>query len=184
MIRRGVIDRELIARVRKRVLEDFQTSESMDIRVQGGFKLPDAEPYLELREVLLPIARSICYGVWCDLSSCSARIQSAQDIDRRLNWHQDAAPMKSDGVVAWVPLDPIDGSRPSLEICDRLQEIVSHETDSRGFLIATKAPLKGEVLTAMDPGDVAFFSPYAMHRTHIDPTMPNTRLSVDMRFKT
>lgn len=92
--------------------------------------------------------------------------------------------MNSDGLVAWVPLDMIDGSRPSLEIAPE-EELRPHYLDERRFLVSEGSHDRPDaaVMLGLIPGDVVLFSPRAPHRTYCGPGMTNTRLSLDMRFQ-
>ena len=92
-------------------------------------------------------------------------------------------PCSTRGMVVWVPLDPIDGTRPSLEVAQPMLPL-RHIADPKGFLIFDGIISVGEttVLNDLELGDVAAFTPYAPHRSYIAPTMTNTRLSLDLRF--
>ncbi len=123
-------------------------------------------------------------GLPCSLRFSSVRLQACTG-DRQLRWHQDCAPMQlvdgQRGEVAWVPLDEIDGTRPTLEVAD-VTSGRAHERDDRIFLVIPGAEFIGDVLHRMSVGDVAFFSPYAPHRTYVTDAMTESRLSLDLRF--
>lgn len=151
---------------------------------QGGCRLSEIESMAVrrlVRELMLKSKLS------CDLSKCSVRRQKPSGV-HKLPWHQDYAPMQLQpgcpGIVAWVPLDPIDGSRPSLEIAPS-EEPLSHYCDDRNFLVSDDAAERTGSVTVsdLDPGDVVMFSPYEPHRTYCTPDMTSERLSLDLRFQ-
>jgi hypothetical protein len=125
-------------------------------------------------------------GMRCDLNRSAGKSNDPKE-DIRLGWHQDVAGMAieegEEAVVAWVPLDPIDGSRPSLEIGPSSYGW-PHIRDEHRFLVLEKEPigLSGTVVQGLDRGDVVLFSPYTFHRTYVNESMTETRLSLDMRF--
>lgn len=104
---------------------------------------------------------------------------------RPLPWHQDWEPMGGHvtgslgGMVTWVPADPIDGTRPALELAEA-DRALPHEHGEWGFLQLAQ-PVTGPttVLTGLEIGDVVLFSPFAPHRTVLCGTQP--RRSFDLR---
>lgn len=186
-ILRFAVDINILAAIRLHVLRCIDAihtapdSTQAIYKAQGGIRLSEIQSAAIL---LLTAQLQQIVGQPCDLSKCSVRLQKP-DGDQQLRWHQDYAPMKlepdEDGVVAWVPLDPIDGTRPTLEIA-KIKAPFSHHHDALGFLVSSWQGFDGRVLTDMAVGDIALFSPYAPHRTVCLPEMKNSRLSLDMRF--
>ncbi len=187
IISRASVDAGLLGAVRVHCLQAIsRISEAPEYdrgtwALQSGIRLASIEcgPLLVLAAAL----QSEC-GLPCSLARSSVRLQACDGV-RRLRWHQDYAPMGlaegQVGMVAWVPLDAIDGSRPSLEVA-RERPRLEHGEDDRAFLVAPGVELAGEVLADMAVGDVAWFSPYEPHRTYIGPWMWRPRLSLDVRF--
>lgn len=176
------------AEVRRRILLAQSTIEQWAddgaravFQRQGGLRLSD----LKSAEIgRLARALEIRLGLVCDLSKCSARTQKPNG-DYQIPWHQDRAAMDAEnGMVAWVPLDPLDGTRPSLEIAPEEAAAWEHYRDERRFLVSDRVPSgPSAILSGLEPGDVVLFSPLAPHRTWCEPGMVNTRLSLDMRFR-
>jgi hypothetical protein len=101
-------------------------------------------------------------------------------------WHQDWGTMANPdaiGVTAWIPLDPIDGTRPSLEFAGELPPL-AHEYDARGYALTSHPELAihPTPLLNLNIGDVVTFGPRELHRTFLAPTMTQPRLSMDLRF--
>lgn len=91
------------------------------------------------------------------------------------------------GMVAWVPLDPIDGTRPGLEVQPlSTPGPLPHHRDQRRFLVAdeqSEDTADAVVIDGLRLGDIVLIDPYEPHRTHCTPAMTNPRLSLDMRFQ-
>lgn len=196
-IERGALPRDLVLAARAAVMAELARCQcgladpkvAATVALQGGFPLTDVQPFPEIARLLRPFVRTLVPGAVVRLSSSSARLQVPSGEDKRLGWHQDAVPMqmgtKEQGVVAWLPLDPIDGTRPTLQVCEPLRTVVRHAADKRQFSVATDPQVQPvcKVLEEMAVGDVALFSPFAMHRTYTDEHMTQPRLSLDIRFK-
>lgn len=88
------------------------------------------------------------------------------------------------GAIAWVPLDPIDGSRPTLEIASE-EDRKAHHRDDRRFLETDDNRDRSDavIVSELEIGDIVLFSPYEPHRTYCTPDMRNERLSLDLRFQ-
>jgi hypothetical protein len=102
----------------------------------------------------------------------------------QLGWHQDwVAIGNRPGITAWVPLDSIDGTRPTLEFAGAIAPIPHHE-DEHGFMIADLAgkTVVSTVVERLELGDVVMFSPLELHRTYCDGSMTQARMSLDLRF--
>ncbi len=187
IVARASVDAGLLAAVRVRCVEAIACiSEAPEYdrgtwALQSGIGLASIEcaPLLVLAATL-----QVHCGLPCSLARSSVRLQ-AHDGARQLRWHQDYAPMGlaegQVGMVAWVPLDAIDGSRPSLEVARETARL-EHRTDDREFLVAPAVELAGKVVNGLAVGDVVWFSPYEPHRTWVGPWMWRPRLSLDVRF--
>ncbi len=182
---RGAISAECLNAIRDlviaRVFNIGLLTEPEIFRRQRGIRLSTIECD-EIKSVVLYLEAMT--GLKCDLTQCSARYQEP-DGEHQLRWHQDAAPMKlgpdEEGIVAWVPLDPIDGTRPTLEIADP-EPAHEHVTDKKRFLVIENAEFKGAPVKDLAVGDIVLMSPYEPHRTLIEPGMTQPRISMDMRF--
>ena len=123
-------------------------------------------------------------GLPCDPGKGGIQHQSP-DGTYRLRWHQDSPIMgmseKMRGRVAWIPLDPIDGRRPSLAFAKRGKQ-APHHADARSFAVADVEFEKYMVIQNLDLGDVVLFSPHVFHSTYVDPLMSESRYSIDLRF--
>lgn len=151
---------------------------------QSGLRLSDIDSP-SIREMAAKLERKI--GLPCDMTKSSARMQPPSGT-YKLNWHQDYAGMglkpEQAGMVAWVPLDPIDGTRPGLEVAGAV-EPMAHHRDARRFLVADDCSGRpGSVVIDLSfLGDAVLLTPWEPHRTYCTPAMTNSRLSVDMRFQ-
>jgi len=190
-ILRGFFDKYIVKRARLDVatalanVDEWTDLVAEDIyHRQGGLRLTNIDS-LAISRIAQSLENEI--GFNSDLSRSSARAQVATGV-HALDWHQDYAGMElkpgQEGMVAWVPLDYIDHTRPGLEIAQSV-EPTPHYRDERRFLQASYfIPTKNNtiVIDNLPLGDVVLFSPYEPHRTHRTPAMTQTRLSLDMRF--
>jgi hypothetical protein len=183
-IDRQLIDPKLLHLAKRELLQSIDrisqgTKESSVFERQGGLKLSTCYGtiFQAIGDLLEPIAKFPA-----NLPRSSGRIQYPSD-PKRLAWHQDLTALDmQDGIIAWVPLDPIDGTRPTLQIGNDSPP-VKHKGDMRGFAVATHQDYPVlETLTGLDVGDVCWFGPLTLHRTYSTPDMTNTRHSLDMRF--
>ena len=99
-------------------------------------------------------------------------------------WHQDLPAIGGlVGFTMWVPLDPIDGTRPTLEFAGEAPAQDS-EYEAQGF---SNEDMRGvafvpTVIDRLELGDVVMFGPLELHRTYCDASMTQPRLSLDLRF--
>jgi ectoine hydroxylase-related dioxygenase (phytanoyl-CoA dioxygenase family) len=154
-------------------------------RRQGGLRLDEVKsPYIHA------IANTLSehFNLPHDHTKCSLREQIPES-SMGLRWHQDYAPMQlkpgEDGVVCWVPLDPIDGLRPSMVVAKECQRL-RHMRDDHRFLVIDPScgfePEDGVIITDLEEGDIVTFSPYAPHRTYSNRMMTQPRYSLDLRY--
>ncbi len=146
---------------------------------QGGVVLSSCTgtTFAIIGDILEPFAK-----LKPSLKHSSGRVQYPSD-PKHLAWHQDVTAMYGkDGMIAWVPLDPIDGTRPTLQLAGS-SEHVKHGVDPRGFAIAKDQRITAtDTLTNLEIGDVVWFDPGMLHRSYSTPDMTNPRHSLDMRF--
>lgn len=186
-ILRNALDVNLLTAVRDHVMRaidtvcEASTATRSTFTDQRGINLSDiTSPAI----LLLTAQLQQITNLPCNLSKCSAR-QQFPDGEYQLRWHQDCAPMElqhgETGVVAWVPLDPINGTRPSLEIAEPVPAH-DHVRDERVFLVIEGQEFHGKQIRGLAVGDIVLFSPYAPHRTYCSHEMSRPRLSLDIRF--
>ena len=107
-------------------------------------------------------------------------------------WHQDGA-FLGEGVRAlnvWVSLSHCGVDAPGLDIIPRrLENIVSTGTEGAIFewsvsdqVAAEAAGDAGIVRPTFEPGDVVLFDDLFLHRTAVEPEMPNTRYAIESWF--
>jgi len=151
---------------------------------QGGLRLSDIDSPA-IGKMARKLEKKI--GLASDLSRSSAREQAPTGV-HALDWHQDYAGMElkpgQHGMVAWVPLDRIDATRPGLEVAPVTAAPTPHYRDERRFLVSF-VPVDHPdalVIDSLPLGDVVLLNPYEPHRTHRTPAMTQSRLSLDMRF--
>jgi len=118
------------------------------------------------------------------IDACSIRRQIPDASDRALGYHQDAAVIDSpDGLVFWIPLDPIDDHTPGLEVIPNWKRpVLPHTTNQRNNYLETTEPItQNGVIVSMQRGDVLVFKLPTPHRTYLTPRMTKTRFSIDLR---
>lgn len=183
-IDRGIIDPKLLELAKQELLKSIERIEpdSRDASIyarQGGIRLASClgTVFSIVGELLEPIAK---FPV--DLRRSSGRIQHPCD-RRHFAWHQDLTALDGrDGLVAWIPLDALDGSRPTLQIGKTIHPI-EHKLDDRRIAVAIDQDHEAiETIVGLEVGDVCWLGPYTMHRTYSTPDMTNPRHSLDMRF--
>jgi hypothetical protein len=174
----GAVD-DVLGAIKRNLGESFHD--------QGGISLDliDSPSIKEMLDVM--VAK---FGLPTDPRLCSARLQRP-DGCFRLPWHQDWAPMDLQRLVkefgpvkarvCWVPLTPVDGRRPSLEVAEPAAPN-NHLIDDRQFLYLPDYEAVGTILKDAVAGTCWSFSPFAPHRTWVTPTMTEDRISLDLRF--
>lgn len=122
-------------------------------------------------------------GLRVSLARSSFRIQR-HNSRCPLPWHQDYEQMGGTsavlaGMVCWVPCDPLDGSRPSVEVAEPVppQPHQEHPNHFLGFV--QQDGWHGTVLSGLAVGDAVLFSPLAPHRTVLQGR--RSRASFDFR---
>jgi len=119
----------------------------------------------------------------------SARFQFTNTTTPNIGWHQDyiAMEMRNSilrGVTVWIPLDPIDGTRPTMEFgAENEKGPRQHQSDQWKFAVSEYAPAGTMILKDLPAGSAVLFGPLLMHRTYIAPEMTHSRISMDIRFR-
>jgi hypothetical protein len=144
-----------------------------------------------MRDFLNEIRRS---GLWtagfsgqelCALiDACSIRRQKPDEIDRAFRFHQDSAVAGTeDGVVFWIPLDPIDMATPTLELVPQWNRPLRHIRNAANGYRETDEEISVERISINHTqlGDVLIMSLLTPHRTLLTPAMTKTRFSIDLR---
>jgi hypothetical protein len=107
-------------------------------------------------------------------------------------WHQDGA-FLGEGVRAlnvWVALSHCGDDAPGLDLVPkRLDHVVTTGTEDAMFawsasdtVARQSAGEAGVVRPIFDPGDVVLFDDLCLHRTAVEPEMPNTRYAIESWF--
>ncbi len=183
-IDRQIIDPKLLALAKRELLLSIErlfpdTKDYSVYQRQGGVMLASCTGtiFSAIGDLLEPIA-----NLKLSLKHSSGRVQYPSD-PKHLAWHQDVTAMHhNDGMIGWVPLDPIDGTRPTLQLAGSCEH-VKHGVDPRGFAIAKDQRITAtDTLTNLEVGDVVWFDPGMLHRSYSAPDMTNPRHSLDMRF--
>jgi hypothetical protein len=99
------------------------------------------------------------------------------------SWHQDIVALDGPvGCTVWIPLDPIDGTRPSLRFGGE-HPALQHHIDQRQFSYVPDIEVDVySILNRADLGTVVMFSWSELHGTYWDSNMTNGRISLDLRF--
>lgn len=144
--------------------------------------------HLALRNLL----RTLYGSEVCIIGSASLpRLQhppsAAQAIERALPWHQDyeyVGPLQQ-AINVWIPLTPVGGDYPGLELWlggPQAPLLEPGQPTAERDAILAAIPASELWRPQMQPGDVLIFTPYTVHRTHLDPGMSKTRISYELRL--
>jgi len=126
------------------------------------------------------------------VQGCNVRTASVQDDQSFLYYHQDITPLFTMGVNLWAALDPIDGTRPGLEVLVRRQHrafpiVPGHIRSAAAYRIPDELvrgvyPDDAFVAPFMNPGDGMLFLFSTVHRSVFAPGMLNSRRNAELRF--
>ena len=177
-----VIQPQLIKRARQDCLGEIQRQFAGDFARQARMRV-SLFPSDPITRIVNELARILGFPFRPDRSGVQVQFPDGRHGQQ---WHQDWGAMANPhaiGVTAWIPLDPIDGTRPSLEFAGELPPL-AHEYDSRGYALTSHPELAihPTPLLNLSIGDVVTFGPRELHRTFVAPTMTQPRLSLDLRF--
>jgi hypothetical protein len=103
--------------------------------------------------------------------------------DSAQTWHQDIVALGGEhGCVAWVPLDPLDGTRPSIMFAGERPSI-RHYKDERDFSVALDPVVEtATLILKMELGDIIVFNWSELHSTYWPEGLTNGRVSLDLRY--
>lgn len=126
------------------------------------------------------------------VQGCNVRTASVTDDQSFLYYHQDITPLFTMGVNLWAALDPIDGTRPGLEVLARRQHqafpvVPGHIRSAAPYRIPDELvrgvyPDDAFVAPTMAPGDGMVFLFSTIHRSIFAPSMRNSRRNAELRF--
>lgn len=154
--------------------------------LQGGMNIGQVQrPSLEAVYKIIAFMDDII-GYKCDPLESSLRVQLPESFWPKLPWHQDGAGMRKakDSIVAWVPLNTIDGKCPTIEFSNsQMTSLLEHERNTNCFLEAENNGDAGStIVDGLELGAVVIFSPWTLHRTYRTKDMTHARVSLDLRF--
>jgi len=176
---RGLLDdaaqRHYLSLVEKRWLNDPH-----DVMAHVPKKIIDAMAIIFGRE---PVAMT---------PGSNVRTAQVSDDQSFLFYHQDLTPLFVMGINFWAALDPIDGTRPGLEVLVRRQHkafpvVPGHIIDSTPYRIPDELvrgvyPDDDFVAPQMAVGDGMLFLFSTVHRSHVLPGMIKARRNAELRF--
>lgn len=126
------------------------------------------------------------------VSASNVRTARIEDDQSYLFYHQDLTPLCIMGINLWAALDPIDGTRPGLEVLVRRQHRTfpvtpGHIVDSSPYRIPDELvrgvyPDSDFAAPRMDVGDGMLFLFTTVHRSHLTPEMTQSRRNAELRF--
>jgi ectoine hydroxylase-related dioxygenase (phytanoyl-CoA dioxygenase family) len=179
----SVIEPQLIERARQDCVAEIQRQFPGDFARQGRMRVPLSFPSDPITRIINQLVTILGLPFRADRSG--VQVQQPDGRHGR-QWHQDWETMADPhaiGVTAWIPLDPIDGTRPSLEFAGELPPL-AHEYDAHGYPLTSHPELAIHTtpLLNLNIGDVVTFGPRELHRTFVAPSMTQPRLSLDLRF--
>lgn len=172
-----------------------------DAAAQSHFlKLIDVRWLSEADQIMAPLspiliqAMAILFGRQPEpfLHSSNVRTASLADDQSYLYYHQDLTPLYTMGINLWAALDPIDGTRPGLEMLVRRQHrafpvVPGHMVGVPPYRIPDEA-VRGVfadddfVAPRMEVGDGMLFLFSTVHRSHWTDDMTQTRRNAELRF--
>lgn len=181
--------------------EQFQTGQ-MDAKTYHNFYMyGHADPHdvanyrewlqsllkhLALRNVLRTIFGPQALVLY---TNSAPRRQACERPEHAIGFHQDQEFMGclSKAINIWVPLTPVGGDYPGLELWlgSPQTALLSFEMSPEDRIaVCSKIPAEALWRPVMKPGDVLLFTHYTVHRTWLDPAMTQTRLSYELRLTT
>jgi hypothetical protein len=175
--------------------------ESSSFRLRALAGLPVVEVWSSLSsDVPQHCARLLASQMAIDADQCWVRRQYPPDRapprHHPHSWHQDGAlgvefPPNGSAAIAdetplrmvtcWVALTPCGIDAPGLElVTDRVDHLLEPTQLTEGA-IESRWPPRRRIRPALDAGDALVFSGDVLHRTHVSPSMTQTRTSVELR---
>lgn len=129
------------------------------------------------------------YGksVWILSKNTQPRRQQARAPERAIGFHQDyefIGPLIS-GLNCWIPLTPAGGNYPGLEIWlnSPQKPIFSlSQNDPQRQHLCAQIPAKDLWRPQLQIGDMLMMTLFTVHRTYLQPEMPETRFSYELRL--
>jgi len=125
-------------------------------------------------------------------TASNVRTARIEDDQSYLFYHQDLTPLCIMGINLWAALDPIDGTRPGLEVLVRRQHrtfpvVPGHIVESSPYRIPDEAvrgvyPEEDFAAPQMEVGDGMLFLFTTVHRSHLTPEMTKSRRNAELRF--
>ncbi|MFC3228999.1 phytanoyl-CoA dioxygenase family protein [Marinibaculum pumilum] len=176
-------------------------------RIDAGFDILNA-----LHPGLVPLVTALLGSEKAALRNCIVRRMQPQRTETRASFHQDLQflwPHDLPMATVWIPLDPLDGSRPGLQVLPRRLSALAgpsrtqRQKDDPAFTdYAEGGPgeafdlpiaLDEEAVAALAPGvelwephlacgDVLVFDGLTVHRSALRPDMAHARISVELRL--
>ena len=177
---RGILPPAMIAALRTGALARLEDAHSVTL-----------EPRLEFLKPLVELGFD---PADCRVADSWIRRKGPPNFQAHL-WHQDGGlgvsfppepgpplPM-TPLLTVWVPLDPCGVDAPGLEFVRRRLDSLLHFTELTDAEMRRRFAAEDFWAPAMEPGDAAIFLNGTLHRTHVQPAMPNTRISVEYRLR-
>lgn len=139
-------------------------------------------------------AMSLLYGrpIRVMTSASNVRTASLSDDQSYLYYHQDLTPLATMGINFWAALDPIDGTRPGLEVLARRQHHAfgvepGHMRDVAPYRIPDASvrgvyPASDFIAPRMNVGDGMLFLFSTVHSSFWTPDMIANRRNAELRF--
>lgn len=139
-------------------------------------------------------AMSLLYGrpIRVMTSASNVRTASLSDDQSYLYYHQDLTPLGTMGINFWAALDPIDGTRPGLEVLARRQHHAfavepGHMRDVPPYripdaLVRGAYPASDFIAPRMAVGDGMLFLFSTIHSSFWTPDMIASRRNAELRF--
>jgi hypothetical protein len=102
-----------------------------------------------------------------------------------LPWHQDFPSMaaSSNAVIVWISVNVCNIMTHSIEVAPgrHAQGLLLGEQKENGYVLSEQTFENSRVLE-IEAGDVLIFSPYLPHRTYVNPSSKDYKLSLSRRF--
>jgi ectoine hydroxylase-related dioxygenase (phytanoyl-CoA dioxygenase family) len=188
-------------RDRQAVASSDFVPESSSFRLRALTELPVVDVWSSLSsDVRQHCAHLLASHVAIDADQCWVRRQYPTDCapprHHPHSWHQDgalgfefppsgAATIPDDAllrvVTCWIALTPCGTDAPGLELVTDHVDRMLEPAQLTQRAVERRWPSGRRVRAALDAGDALVFSGDALHRTHVSPSMTQTRTSVELR---
>lgn len=84
-------------------------------------------------------------------------------------------------LIWWIPLCEIDDRTPTIAVGPRLNKVLHHVGDQRGYAVLPSWPAPLTPIVDLHIGDAVVLWPETIHATYVPPNADKSRMSLDLR---